>query len=453
MQVLISLVAFTVAIAVLITVHEFGHFIVARALGVKVLRFSVGFGRPLFRWRPRGETEYVISALPFGGYVKLLDEREGEVGEQERGRAFNNQPIFSRAAILVAGPGFNLLFAVLAYWIVFMVGVPGIKPILGPVASGTPAARAGLAEGDALLAVAGEQTATWAAARLALLERVISDRPIPVKVRTRRGEERRVLVEYSNPKALTRPGALLRGLGFSIWMPPIPPVLGRLAPDGPAARADLRPGERVVSIEGHPIRNWKDLRRYVQKRPDTRLRFRLQTSAGTREITVFTASRKINGQVIGHIGAAPAIPRDYARNLRADMKLDPLAAGQAAFSRTGQITVLTALMFYRMVAGQASLANLSGPISIAQYAGALFAAGVVPFLFFLAIISISLGILNLLPIPLLDGGQLFYLAIEAVRRKPLSERIEMLGQQIGIGLLVLLLGFAVFNDLSRIIHS
>ncbi len=453
MQVLISLVAFTVAVAVLITVHEFGHFIVARAIGVKVLRFSLGFGRPLFRWRPRGETEYVISALPFGGYVKLLDEREGEVGEHERGRAFNNQSIISRAAILFAGPGFNLLFAVLAYWIVFMVGVPGIKPILGPVASGTPAARAGLAERDTLIAVAGERTTTWAAARLALLERVMSDRPIPMEVKTRRGEEHRVLVEYSNPKALTRPGALLRGLGLSIWMPPISPVLGRLAPDGPAARAGLHSGERIVSIEDHPIGNWEDLRRYVEKRPDARLRFRLRTPTGVREVTVFTASRKINGRVIGHIGAAPAIPKDYARNLRANMKLGPLAAAQAAFSRTGQITALTALMFYRMVAGQASLANLSGPISIAQYAGAWFEAGVVPFLFFLAIISISLGILNLLPVPLLDGGQLFYLAIEAVRRKPLSERVEMLGQQIGIGLLVLLIGFAVFNDLSRIIHS
>ena len=453
MTALISLVAFLVAVAILITVHEFGHFIVARLLGVKVLRFSLGFGRPIFRWQRGAGTEYVIAMLPFGGYVKLLDERESEVPEADRAHAFNRQPIWRRAAILVAGPAFNLLFAVFAYWIVFMAGIPGIKPVLGPVVANSPAAQAGLTAQETILTVDGERTPTWQAARLAMLNGVMLGRPLVLKVVTPAGESSTHTLRYGDVKALSAPGGLLPGLGLAPWLPPIAPVLGRIEADGAAARAGLAVGDRILAINGKPVATWEDVVKTVQAEPDRRLRFELERKGRKIGLPVVAGAREADGKRTGYIGAAAHVPGDYAKDLRAEYRLAPLAALGAGASRTGEVTVVTAVMLYRMATGGASLSNLSGPINIAQYAGAWAEAGIVPFLFFLALISISLGILNLLPIPLLDGGQLLYLGIECVRRRPLSDRAEAVGQRLGLSFLVILIGFAVFNDLSRIIHS
>ncbi|MGH8272249.1 MAG: RIP metalloprotease RseP [Gammaproteobacteria bacterium] len=453
MTALISIVAFLVAVAILVTVHEFGHFIVARLLGVKVLRFSIGFGRPLLRWQRGTGTEYVISMLPLGGYVKLLDEREGEVPEADRARAFNRQAIWRRAAILLAGPGFNLLFAVFAYWIVFMAGIPGIKPVLGPIVPDSPAAHAGMVAHDTILAVDGERTPTWQAARLAMLNGVMLEQPLVLKVATPAGATRTHTLRYGDIKALTAPGGLLPGLGLAPWLPPIAPVLGRIEPEGAAARAGLAAGDRILAVNGKPAASWEDVVKTVQAEPNRRLIFTVERDGRKIELPVVAGVREEGGKRTGYIGAAAQLPEDYAKDLRAEYRLAPLAALGAGASRTGEVTVVTAVMLYRMATGGASLANLSGPINIAQYAGAWAEAGIVPFLFFLALISISLGILNLLPIPLLDGGQLLYLGIECVRRRPLSERAEAVGQRLGLSFLVILIGFAVFNDLSRIIHS
>ncbi len=453
MNVLISLLAFTVAIAVLVAVHEFGHFIVARLLGVKVLRFSIGFGKVLFSWRPRGETEYAISAIPLGGYVKLLDEREGNVPEAERHRAFNRQPIWRRAAILIAGPGFNFLFALLAYWVVYMAGIPGIKPVVGVVTPRSPAAVAGIREKDTIVAVNGHGTPTWQAVRFGLLSAVVDEHPLSLRVQLPAGTQRTVQVRYNDARALTRPGGLLTGLGFTPWLPPVPAILGKLAPDGSAAHAGLQRGDKILAIDGQPVANATAFVKQVRAYPGRRLVFTLVRDKKRLQVPVVPASIASQGKRIGHIGVEIATPPDYGKGLTAYMRFGPVDALNEAASRTGQIIALTAVMVYRMVVGQASLSNLSGPINIAQYAGEWAQAGLVSFLFFLALISISLGFVNLLPIPLLDGGQLFYLVIETIRRKPLSERAEAIGQRVGLSLIVLLVGFAVFNDLSRLVHS
>ncbi len=454
MSVLISILAFLVAISVLVAVHEFGHFIVARMLGVKVLRYSIGFGRVLMSWRPRGETEYAISALPLGGYVKLLDEREGEVPPEERHRAFNTQAVWRRAAILAAGPAFNFLFALVAYWIVYVTGIPGVKPVVGPVTPNTPAAVAGIQEKDTILAVNGSPTPTWQSANLALLSAVVDKQPLRLQVQEPdKTGKRTVTLHYGDIKSLTQPGKLLSGLGLSAWEEPIPAVIGKVDHDTPAAHAGLQKGDRIIEIDGHSISDWKQVVGFIQPHPGQRLMLTIERGHKRLKVPVVPESKKIGGKSVGLLGVKVAIAPNYGKDLVAYMHYGPLdAIGQAA-ARTGQMIALTAVVSYRMVVGQVSLSNLSSPIAIAQYAGSWAQAGLVYFLYFLAIISVSLGFLNILPIPLLDGGQLFFLGVELVRRRPVSEQTEAIAQRVGLSLLVLLLGFAVFNDLSRLIHS
>lgn len=452
MSIVISIVAFLVAIAILIAVHEFGHFIVARAVGVKVLRFSLGFGRVLVSHTSRSGTEYAISALPFGGYVKLLDEREGEVAPEDLPRAFNRQAIWRRAVILFAGPAFNLLFAAVAYWIVFVAGIPGLKPVVGEVAGGSPAAQAAVAEHETILAVNGRRTPTWDAVRLALLDAVVQRRPLVLRLQAPAGAEHVTTLDYRDAESLTQPGKLLPGLGLSPWLPPMPPVLATVTPASPAARAGLRSGDRIVAIDGRATTDWQAVVKTVQAHPGQRLEFTVVRDGAESRVAVVPEGKQTGGKTVGRIGVTVREPADYASELRAEMRYAPLPALRAAGERTGEVTALTAVMLYRMAAGQASLSNLSGPIDIAHYAGSWAQAGAVPFLFFLALISISLGLVNILPIPVLDGGQLLFLAIEFVRRKPLSARAEAIGQRVGLSLIALLVGFAVFNDLNRLIH-
>ena len=454
MSVLISILAFLVAISVLVAVHEFGHFIVARMLGVKVLRYSIGFGRILFSWRPRGETEYAVSAIPLGGYVKLLDEREGDVPSEERHRAFNRQPVWRRAAILAAGPAFNFLFAVLAYWIVYMAGIPGVKPVVGPVAPNTPAAVAGVHEKDTIVAVNGSRTPTWQATQLALLSAVVDKEPLRLRIQgAGNAGARTVELHYGDIKSLTRPGKLLTGLGLSAWEEPIPPVVGKVDRGSAAAHAGLEKGDRVIAIDGHHISDWTQVVAYIKPRPGQRFMLTIERGHKLLKVPVVPASKMVDGKRIGRLGITGYLPPDYGKDMVAYMHYGALDALGQAVSRTGQIIALTAVVSYRMVVGQVSLSNLSSPIAIAQYAGSWAQAGLVYFLYFLALISVSLGFLNILPIPLLDGGQLLFLGVEMVQRRPVSEQTEAIAQRVGLSLIILLLGFAVFNDLSRLIHS
>lgn len=454
MTALISIVAFLVAVSILVVFHEFGHFVVARLLGVKVLRFSVGFGKPLLRWQRRGEgTEFVLAPLPFGGYVKMLDERDCEVPDHERPRAFNRQPIWRRAAILVAGPGFNVLFAVLVYWVVFMAGVPGLKPVIGPVAANSPAASAGVVEQSTIRSVNGKTTPTRQTARLAILDAVILGKPVRLNLVAPDGSVHERVLDYSKVDNLTQPGKLFPGLGLSFWRPPIEPVIGEVTPDSAAARAGLFAGDRILAVNGQPVELWlKQLVPVLEAHPNKRVVLKVKRAGQVHNIPVVLDAKTENGKAIGQLGVTPRLPEDYGQALRASYSLDPLSALVQGAQRTWAITAMTGVMLYRMVSGEASLSNLSGPIGIAHSAGVLAQAGVIPFLLFLALISISLAILNLLPIPILDGGQLLYLGIEAVRRRPLSEHAEAIGQRIGLSLLAILIGFAVFNDLTRLLQ-
>jgi regulator of sigma E protease len=446
---LTSVVAFIVAISVLVAVHEFGHFWVARKLGFKVLRFSIGFGRPLWK-RSAGPdaTEYMIAVIPLGGYVKLLDEREGPVRPEELSRSFTRRPVWQRLLVLAAGPAFNFLFAVAAYWLLFMWGVPHTQPVIGNVVVDSYAARAGLRDGDTVLEVGGGRTADPKAVIFALLGDLLDDGMTAVKVKSADGQERDVALEIANPAErhrLTEPGALLTGLGFDFLPPQVPPIVERLAADGPAASAGLRRGDRVIAVDGHATPTGADLVSYIKARPGERVLLSVTRKGQERTVPVTIRGEEVEGQTVGRIGIE-------LRRVELE-SLGPLSAMARAGTETWEMSALTVTMLWNMIIGRVSVKNISGPINIAAFAGETARVGARPFLAFLAIVSISLGILNLLPIPILDGGQMLYQAIELAKGSPLSERAQILGQQFGIALLLLLMSLAFYNDISsRFLH-
>lgn len=454
MSLILSVVGFVLAIGILVTVHELGHYLAARLCGVRVLRFSIGFGAPLFRRRlGRDGTEYRLGAVPLGGYVQMLDEREGGVDESERHRSYNRQSIPRRALILLAGPGFNFLFAILAYAVIFTAGVPGLKPVLGEVAAETPAAEAGLQSGDEILSVNGAATATWRQAGIELLDGLLEADRIELTVRRDSREESVALrIAPERRTALTEPGALLPGLGFEPWMPTLPPVIGDLMPDGAAVEGGLATGDRVVAVEGQAVESWDDFREAVASRPDQPTRIEVRRAGRLESLTVTPrpVDGEAGGETRGRIGAAPRVPDDFAASMRAEERYGPVSALGRAVANTGEMSALTLRMLYRMVTGEVSLRNLSGPINIAQYAGITVSSGLVSFLGFLAIVSISLGIVNLFPIPVLDGGQLVFLAVEGAIGRPVPERVLEIGQVVGLIMIAGLISFALYNDLMRL---
>lgn len=451
---LTSVLAFLVAIGILVAVHEWGHYIVARLCGVKVLRFSIGFGRPL--WLRRGgpdHTEYCVSAIPVGGYVRLLDERDGQVAEAEAHRAFNRQPVPARIAILVAGPLLNFIFAVLAYWCMFVLGVPGLQPVVGEVQPDSIAARAGLASEDRIVAVGPRPVATWEGTVVAMLDELLDAGDISLRVESADGSSRTLRLATAGRMAeLTEPGALFPALGFRPWAPEVPPVIDELTPDGAAARAGLESGDRILAADDQPMRSWPEWVDYVRARPGETIRVTLQRGDRRLELPLPVAAvTDDDGLSIGRIGASVALPEDLFAGLRANQRYPAGRALGVALDKTVNMSVLTVRMMVRMVTGDVSVKNISGPINIAQFAGYSASGGLVSFLGFLAIVSISLGILNLLPVPMLDGGQIVYQLAEAVKGRPLSERAQAIGQQMGLLFLLLLMSFAFYNDISRLL--
>ena len=450
---LTSALAFVVAISVLVAVHEFGHFWVARKLGIKVLRFSIGFGSPIWR-KVAGpdRVEYVIASIPLGGYVKLLDEREGPVPERDRERAFNRQPVSSRIAVLVAGPAFNFLFAIAAYWLVFNLGVPGLRPVVGEVEPSSYAAEAGLLADDEIVRVGQKPVQTWEHALLSVLDEMLDDGRIPLTVRDAAGAQRSLVVDVGDQASrLTEPGQLLAGLGVQRWRPVIPAVIGAIVPGEAGEAAGLQVGDELLALEGEPIDDWDHWAAMVAARPGELVRVdvnrggrRLQLGLGLGEI------ENDDGKLIGRVGAGPEILPSLYEHMEAEQRFGPVAALGVGAQKTWDMSMLTLRMLGKMITGQVSIKNISGPINIAEYAGYTASAGLVAFLSFLAIVSISLGILNLLPIPMLDGGQIVYQLAELAKGSPVSERTQIIGQQIGIVLLIVLMSFAFYNDLSRL---
>jgi regulator of sigma E protease len=454
--VLASILAFVVAIGVLIAVHEFGHFWVARRLGFKVQRFSIGFGRPL--WQRTGpapdHTEYVLAAIPLGGYVKMLDEREGPPQPGEEGRSFQSRPPLARIAVLLAGPGFNFLFALVAFWVLFMNGVPGLKPVIGEIADGSIAQRAGLASDETIVAVGGQRVTTRESAVLGILDVLVEKGDVPLTLQDSAGRERSTVLIVPTEKRvqLTEPGALMSGLGFSFWYPKLPVIVGQLVEGGAAEAAGLKPGDEIYAVDGQRIEDFYRFVEVVRSRPGETLQFDLLRNGSKLSVDVAVTAEVEDGKTIGRIGMSAGGSASFPESMRTEERYGPLAAVRPAAAETWSKTALTVKFLWRMVAGDVSTKNISGPINIAQYAGLSALGGLTYFIGFMALISISLGVLNLLPVPILDGGQVLYQVAEIIKGSPLSEGLQLAGQKVGIAFLVALMGFAFYNDIARLIE-
>jgi regulator of sigma E protease len=454
MSLLWPVIGFVVAVSLLVAVHEYGHFWAARKLGFKVLRFSVGFGPALWR-RVAGadRTEYVLAALPLGGYVKLLDEREGPVDETERARAFTRRPPWQRILVLLAGPGFNFAFAILLLWgMLWLAGSPDVRPVVGGVVEGSPAARAGLRADDEILRMGGETVSGRGDVVLGLIDAMSGGGVVRLAVRSTAGAERELELRVDDPaerRALTEPSALLRGIGMRFWSPTVPAKVGRVLPEGPADVAGLRAGDLITAVDGQPVADFIAMGEALAARPNRDVQIRYERAGATATATVRTSADLIDGREVGRIRIETAPPPPLPESMIVHRRFGPLQAFGESLQRAWDMTVLQAKMFGRMIFGQVSLKNLSGPITIAEFAGDSARSGLTEFLGFLVVISLSLGFLNLLPIPILDGGQIIYQAIEWVKGSPLSDRIQAAGQSVGIALLFLLMGVALFNDITR----
>lgn len=446
MSAIYMLLGTLVALGVLVTIHEFGHFWVARRCGVKVLRFSVGFGTPLWRWRDRQDTEFVIAAIPLGGYVKMLDEREESVPEALRDQAFNRKPVGQRIAIVAAGPLANFLLALVFFWVLAMLGSQQVKPVVGELLPGSPAELAGVRPGEEIVAVDGKTTSGWSAVNLQLVKRLGETGSLRLELVTPGDSLAR---QVDVPLQAWLRGAHdpdpLAGLGIRPWRPQVPARLAHLDESGPAAAAGLRLGDHLLSLDGQPVGDWADWVRAIQQRPGEAVRVGFERDGLVQELSITLAER---GQT-GYLGAGVAAGEWPAQMLREE-RFGPFAGLLEGARRTWSMTLLTLDSLKKMLLGELSVKNLSGPITIAKVAGASAESGIAEFLNFLALLSISLGVLNLLPIPVLDGGHLMFYLVEWVRGRPLPERVQVWGMQVGISLVVGVMLLALFNDLSRL---
>lgn len=440
-----------VTLGVLVAVHEYGHFWVARRCGVKVLRFSIGFGKSLYTWHDRHGTEYCIAMIPLGGYVKMLDEREGEVPAGELEQAFNRKPVLQRIAVVAAGPLANFALAILAYWVLFMGGESGYAPVIGSVESGSVADAAGLKAGQEIVAVDGEQTPTWQALSFRLLDRIGDTGSIRFTTKDPGSDAlyqseaplQRWLSEQEEPD-------LFGGLGVTMFTPEVPPVVDEVVADSPAARAGLQPGDRILSADGIPMPRWMAWVDYVRERPGQRIELEVSRDGQQRTTVIIPdGEADASGTVIGRVGVAVAMPAMPPEMIR-QFQRGPLQSLGASVTRTGELVSFTLGSIKKMLQGLISPKNLSGPITIAKVASASAKSGLESWIGFLALLSVSLGVLNLLPIPVLDGGHLLYYTMELLAGRPVPEKIQALGYQLGLFMILGIMALALYNDFARL---
>ena len=444
-----AICGFIVALSILVCFHEFGHYWVARKVGVKVLRFSLGWGKPFKSFYTRDGVEWAIAPYPIGGYVKMLDEREGPVAPSERHLAFNTQSVPKRMAILIAGPAANFLLAIALYWLIFMIGVQGMRPLIDEPRVGTAAAAAGLRSGEEVMEVDGKPVPTWTDLRLELLDRSLGTARLDLTVRDEHGQTREVHLPLNGVR--TDPQFLFDDLGLEVWQPKVDAVIGEITADSPAAAAGLKVGDRIVSVQDVQVGEFRELMAALRARPGEVTRIEIERGGSRLSVNAVLASVEEAGRRIGQLGIRPAVDEDMWQNLRAARRLGPIDAFPAAVGQAWQMTQLTLRVLWHMVLGEVSIKNVSGPIQIAQVAGDSAQIGLVSFLSFMAVVSVSLGVLNLLPVPLLDGGHLLMFAIEGIKGRPLSERTQIAAQYVGLTFIGMLMVLALFNDIMRLV--
>jgi len=437
----LSILGFVLATGILVTVHEFGHFWVARKLGVKVLRFSVGFGKPIYRWRRKQK-----ASIAGNGGV-----REGDVSEAEVHRAFNRQSLPVRSAIVVAGPLFNLIFAAFAFWCVLVLGETGLRPLVGEVNADSPAASAGLVRGDEIIAVNQDFTPTWTQVLYQFATASVTGNDIVFRVKDVQGNIKEHLMASDAIGDFAEVKNPLEKLGLTPDLPAFPPVMGRILETEASAAAGLKVADRIVSADGVSVDDWQSWVKYVQARPGRLIKLQVERGGQILELDLIPKAVGTEEKPVGRIGAAAQVPEGTWDRYRVHYSMGMLEAVPAAVTRTWDFSLLTLKVMWRIVTGDASLKNLGGPITVADVAGQAVSAGLVQFLKLLAIISVSLGVLNLLPVPILDGGHLMYFAVEAIRGKPVSEKVMLQGQQIGMMLLLALMGLVLYQDISRLV--
>ncbi len=450
MELLTSIAIALITFGLLVTFHEFGHFWVARRCGVKVLRFSIGFGKTLFGWHDKRGTEYVVCLLPLGGYVKMVDEREGPVAEADLGQAFNRQSLGARTAIVAAGPIANFLLAIAAYWFIFAAGVTGAVPLIGSVEADSIAAQAGLEPGMEVVSVDGAETPTWRAVNQRLLRRLGESGEVVFGVRyadsdlvyESRAQLDRWLVGEDEPD-------LLGGLGLEPFSPPIPPRIEEVVAGSPAEVAGLQAGDLVLAVDGNTVAEWEQWVDYVRDRPGETMDVEVERAQASLRLELTPATVTANGESYGQVGVRVEVP-PYPEHLQREFHYNPLSALGEAVDQTWTVAIFTLDSIKKLVMGLISPKNLSGPITIAKVASASAQSGLVSWLGVLALLSISLGVLNLLPIPVLDGGHLLFYLVEWIKGSPVSERVQMVGFQIGVSIVLGIMLLALYNDISRL---
>ena len=446
--------AFAVLLGVLIVVHELGHFLVARGCGVKVLRFSVGFGRPLLTMRcGRDRTEWVLAAFPLGGYVKMLDEREGEVVPEELPRSFNRQSVWKRMAIVVAGPLANFLFAVALYWGIFYHGSEELRPLLGRPVVESSAAFAGLMDGERVAKVDGVEILTWQDLRWALIKHAVDRDFVELEVINPQHEIAFRRLDLARARSQGWEGDAIEKLGLTLYRPQVLPIIGSIAAGSAAEAAGLRTGDRIVAIGAVEIDAWQEVVQRVRAAPGQQLDFSVIRNGALQHLTLTPAVRDENGVQIGRIGAGVRDGAEIRRQLMVNVHYGVFESLSRAVQETWDKTVFSVEMIGRMLLGEVSWKNISGPVSSADYAGQSARLGVDYYLKFMALVSVSLGVLNLLPVPILDGGHLLYYVAEIIKGGPLSERSLEVSQRIGMALLLLLMACAFYNDITRLLSG